>query len=415
MKRALVLSGGGARGSYQVGVWKALRELDIKYDIITGTSVGALNGALMVQDTYDQVVDFWNEIDFKKIFNDPFFQKESINNKKAKIIWKYINAAFFQKGLEISELEKNLNDHLNEDLFFDSNIDYGIVSFDIKNKKPITWTKKEITRDKLKDYIIASATLFPIFKKKEIGENLYVDGGYYDNLPINLAIDMGATEIIAVYIGFFGKRRPVKKDIKITYIQPKSKLGFPAFFDKHMARKNFCLGYNDTMKTYGKLEGMVYTFKSQELSSFYEIESLNILNILNDLFKYKPKILIPRRLRDKNNKIYINKDKFINSIEFMANLFNIEESKIYSVKKFNKLLIKNYLNINNSYNTFLSKLKFRIFRNRRYVTHKIYTNLLSIDKQENKRKISRLSIIYPRVLIGSIYLYLLLRKAEALN
>ena len=50
MKRALVLSGGGGRGSYQIGVWKALRDLGIKFDIITGTSVGALNGALMVQD-----------------------------------------------------------------------------------------------------------------------------------------------------------------------------------------------------------------------------------------------------------------------------------------------------------------------------------------------------------------------------
>lgn len=50
MKRAIVLSGGGARGAYQIGVWKALRELNIKYDIITGTSVGALNGALMIQD-----------------------------------------------------------------------------------------------------------------------------------------------------------------------------------------------------------------------------------------------------------------------------------------------------------------------------------------------------------------------------
>ena len=44
--KALVLSGGGAKGSYQLGVWKALRELNIKFDIITGTSVGALNGAL---------------------------------------------------------------------------------------------------------------------------------------------------------------------------------------------------------------------------------------------------------------------------------------------------------------------------------------------------------------------------------
>ena len=47
--KAIVLSGGGSKGSYQIGAWKALRKLKINYDIVTGTSVGALNGALMVQ------------------------------------------------------------------------------------------------------------------------------------------------------------------------------------------------------------------------------------------------------------------------------------------------------------------------------------------------------------------------------
>ena len=45
-QKALVLAGGGARGSYQVGVWRALMELDWHPQIITGTSVGSLNGAM---------------------------------------------------------------------------------------------------------------------------------------------------------------------------------------------------------------------------------------------------------------------------------------------------------------------------------------------------------------------------------
>ena len=57
--KAIVLSGGGAKGSYQIGVWKALRELNIKYDIITGTSSGALNGALMTQNSYHKARKLW--------------------------------------------------------------------------------------------------------------------------------------------------------------------------------------------------------------------------------------------------------------------------------------------------------------------------------------------------------------------
>ena len=52
MKRAIVLSGGGSKGAYQIGVWKALRKMKIKYDIVTGTSIGSVNGIMMVQKEY---------------------------------------------------------------------------------------------------------------------------------------------------------------------------------------------------------------------------------------------------------------------------------------------------------------------------------------------------------------------------
>ena len=46
----IVLEGGGARGAYQIGVWKALREAGMKIKGVAGTSVGALNGALICMD-----------------------------------------------------------------------------------------------------------------------------------------------------------------------------------------------------------------------------------------------------------------------------------------------------------------------------------------------------------------------------
>ena len=68
--KALVLSGGGSKGSYQLGVWKALKKLRIKYDIITGTSSGALNGALMTQNTYKRAKKIWNELNMTVIFGE---------------------------------------------------------------------------------------------------------------------------------------------------------------------------------------------------------------------------------------------------------------------------------------------------------------------------------------------------------
>ena len=61
-KKAVGLGGGGSRGSYQIGVWKALRELGFDYEIVTGTSVGALNGALMVQKDYELAETMWQKL-----------------------------------------------------------------------------------------------------------------------------------------------------------------------------------------------------------------------------------------------------------------------------------------------------------------------------------------------------------------
>ena len=54
---ALVLGGGGAHGAYQIGVWQALKEHNIQFEIITGTSVGALNGALILQGDMEKAIN----------------------------------------------------------------------------------------------------------------------------------------------------------------------------------------------------------------------------------------------------------------------------------------------------------------------------------------------------------------------
>ena len=61
-KTAIVLAGGGSRGAYQLGVWKALREMGVDYQLVTGTSVGALNGTLMVQQDYEKACQVWENI-----------------------------------------------------------------------------------------------------------------------------------------------------------------------------------------------------------------------------------------------------------------------------------------------------------------------------------------------------------------
>ncbi|MFR4798878.1 MAG: patatin-like phospholipase family protein, partial [Lentihominibacter sp.] len=62
-KTALVLSGGGSRGAYEIGVWKALKTLGIQIDMVMGTSVGAINGAMIVQDDLNLAENLWLQLE----------------------------------------------------------------------------------------------------------------------------------------------------------------------------------------------------------------------------------------------------------------------------------------------------------------------------------------------------------------
>ena len=80
-KRAVVFSGGGAKGGYQIGAWQALRELNYSPDIVTGTSVGAFNGALMASDKYKEALHMWENMSMGMVFTQ---FAEAVNNEESK-------------------------------------------------------------------------------------------------------------------------------------------------------------------------------------------------------------------------------------------------------------------------------------------------------------------------------------------
>ena len=382
--KALVLSGGGSKGSYQLGVWKALKKLNIKIDIVTGTSVGALNGALITQKSYKKAKKIWNNLNMKVLFG------EDIDNKKD--ILKMYGKQIKKGGMDITKLEKMISDTLNPKKFYKSNINYGLVTVNLTNLKAEELEKKDIEKEKLDDYLIASASCYPAFKQKDIEGMKYIDGGYYDNLPINLAIKMGATEIICVDLRAPGLKKERKnKNIPITTITPNNRLSNFLDFSNKVVKRNISYGYNDTMKVFNKLEGRKYSFKKNSLkrnSNEYE-----------ELYNYMlKKVLDNKKLETQFNKIINNLDLEEEKKELKTNLFQIiventgkklelDDTKIYTMKEYNKELIK--------------KIK------KKEITkdEQEYIKLLKENKYDEIRK---KAILHPKELLRSIYLYVLI-------
>lgn len=303
MKQALVLSGGGARGAYQVGVWKALEELNIKCDIVTGTSIGSINGALYAQGSLKEALELWNNINLETVF--PISIE---NNSNKELIKKYFKSSI-NGGIEPSNLLENLKKCIDLEKVYNSNIDYGLVTVKYPTLKTVKLTKSEIPKDKLLDYIIASSTVFPVFKLKEIEDNTYIDGGYRDTVPLDLAKRMGANKFIIVNISTVCKMYRPPKNEKIIYISPNNNIGLPLIFNAKTAKVNIRYGYNDTMKVFKKMYGKKYTFK--DLSNVY---------IKSDIFK--------------------TMNSYIDTIEYLGMIFGIDDSLIYTIDKFNCKILK---------------------------------------------------------------------------
>lgn len=261
-KTALVLAGGGSRGSYELGVWQALRELDIELHIVTGTSIGAINGAAIAQGDYDAAVRLWNNIDTSKVIDVPVNEGVSLQQKIWETYHSYMINFFKRGGTGVNSLRETLALFLDEQKVRASSVIYGLVTIEMDSKIPHELFIDDIPQGKMLDYIIASASIYPAFKPHSIDDVRYVDGAYYDNMPVKMALDKGATDIIAVDLDAFGvvKKEILKLAKHVVYIKSYWNLGPTLVFDHATIQRNIRLGYLDTLKAYSAYEGYAFTF-----------------------------------------------------------------------------------------------------------------------------------------------------------
>lgn len=342
-KLGLVLSGGGSKGAYEIGVYIALKKLKKNISIVTGTSIGAVNGMLITQKDLKSALSFWNHVSFKNIYDENEFPPIE-DEKLSKIYMQYAKSFINEGGLDIYKMKKLFDVYFKPNKFFKSNIDYGLVTYNFTQRKPVIKSKKTLTKNNIKDYVLASASCYPAFKPYLINNEMYIDGGYYDNMPINLAIDLGATEIIAVDLRAIGFKKAIKdKTVDVTYIAPRNKIGSFLVFDKVQARKAIKLGYNDTMKTFNKLEGNKFTFRKYNLIKNYNKYSDKFEIKLKEIFQTSKNKILIKLFQTETFKEFLNNKtlykNFNNLIEEAGRIFNFDESNIYNIKSYNKGLL----------------------------------------------------------------------------
>ena len=251
-KLGLVLEGGGVKGAYQIGALMAIRELMVDFDGVAGTSIGAINGAIYLEGGYSKLFDVWNEIKTNTVFDLSDEELAELNGLDLRpailriLAEKKLNTF---KMLESSyqKSQKFFETIVNEDDIRASGKDFGLVAFNISDMQPFEKMMSEIDEGKLVDYIIASAT-FPIFPPKVIDEKKYIDGGVYDNMPVNLLTRHGYDKMLVIRTNVESKqpKRQVEGNPNLFYIVPKEDLGPAMAFSKTRIHSYMQMGYDDT-------------------------------------------------------------------------------------------------------------------------------------------------------------------------
>ncbi len=357
---SLVLAGGGARGAYEIGAWKALKELKIEVNAVAGTSVGALNAAIIAQDEYELGIKLWTEMTLERIIRVP---EGMLKNGKLKFSFKAfnrisdLNLDIRNLGLDTAPLYRMLKETIREDDIRKSGRDLGIVTVEVNSL-----SSKEIFLDAMEpgtlpDYLLASASIPAVFKNAEINGKKYADGGIWDNIPHRMMKHRGYKKIIVVDISGLGvNRRPDIAGTDTIYIKNSMDLGGILDFDPNSAERNINIGYLDTLKVFDKVKGINYFFKpDRHLEENLTRKLFDMENVqkYSHLLDYETK-----KISEKNIEILIrntlppeqkfHKDLIYCLIDAAAASLDIERNRLYTFKELIETIKAKYAEIKQS-------------------------------------------------------------------
>ncbi|MGB4590496.1 MAG: patatin-like phospholipase family protein [Clostridiaceae bacterium] len=306
----LALGGGGSRGAYEIGVLKALEEMNIEIGAITGTSIGAVNAAGYLMGDLNLVENIWRSLD-----KDAMIKFKNIN----------IPEIIKNRGFDFDVLMNILTEVIKEDVIRKNPIDLGIVTYNVTQKEPVIVFKDDIPEGRLIDYIAASAN-HPTFQRMIIDGNEYMDGAVYDNIPIQPLYNKGYRDIISVNLDTVGIKRDINYPFNHISIKSNTHLGSILFPDHLTIEKNISYGYMDTLRAFKNLHGYKYSFRVLQSSSL--LSPLTAAEIKEINASVSP-LFFNKILESYRQELGIDFSIVLASLEITAEVLTVDDTIIY--------------------------------------------------------------------------------------
>lgn len=238
LRRALILSGGGARGAYQAGVWKFLLEMNWKPDLICGTSVGAINAtAIACNLELPDLIQLWKNIERGNVYRISIIRQ----------IIHFLLRRGFKPLMDTEPLKKLLLEKINFQELRKSKYSVIIAAVNILTSQLRFFDQNEIDIE----HVMASSAIPFIFPWHYIDGEPYWDGAPMANTPILPALQRGVEEIIVILLSPVGGSRldlPKTKKQVIERMFEQTLIGSYESFMAHLSWEEKIRSRQSTLK-----------------------------------------------------------------------------------------------------------------------------------------------------------------------
>lgn len=271
----LVLAGGGGKGSYQIGVWKALRHLrmDTWVKAISGDSIGALNAVLFANGDYDTAERVW-----KSISPTQFMDLSTKGTCSRDALVKLLHEELDLTVVSNSSIQTYATIAKAKPFAPSEDFEASIRAIFAEEHEGEYRLLNGLPPEEIVQVLLASTALPIIYEPVKLGDSYYRDGGLFDNMPMRPLLEAGVRDLILVKL-----KAESEYDIYLSSqadtlieISPSTSLGGfvdgTLDFDGENAEFRMQLGFYDTLRAFEFYERRIMGFPATPVEKAHRIQ-----------------------------------------------------------------------------------------------------------------------------------------------
>ena len=250
----------------------------------------------------------------------------------------------------MTPLKDMLDKVVDEEKIRNSPVDIFIKTFSVDEMKELDIDLKEVEPGQMKDFLLASAYIFPLFKNEKLHGKMYIDGGAINNVPLDSLVDRGYENIIMIRIFGIGREKRVKipEETDLLTVEPRVNLGNIIDFNPKKSVRNMKIGYYDAKRMVYGLKGKIYYIEENQEECYYlkqlvqipesSLETLcqwhHIKGSAESRYRSLTELILPgTALELKLSREWNYKELYLAALEATAKLCRVPKYQIYTVEE----------------------------------------------------------------------------------